>query len=69
MTAFKKVWAGMAALIITYFAVLLVLRSGILFGAEKKIDGIEEAGVSFEAFSIPADVRVVGIGEATHGRH
>ena len=67
MTTFKKVWAGMAALIIAYFTVLLVLRSGILFGAEKKIYGIEEAGVSYEAFSIPADVRVVGIGEATHG--
>ncbi len=67
MTAFKKVWAGMTALIIAYFAVLLVLRSGILFGSEKKIDGIEEAGVSFDEFSIPADVRVVGIGEATHG--
>ena len=67
MTTFKKVWAGMTALIIAYFAVLLVLRSGILFGAEKKIDGIEEAGVSFEELKIPADVRVVGIGEATHG--
>ncbi|MBR3734708.1 MAG: erythromycin esterase family protein, partial [Lachnospiraceae bacterium] len=67
MTTFKKVWAGMAALIIAFFAVLLVLRSGILFGAEKKIGGIEEAGVSFDEFKIPENVRVVGIGEATHG--
>ena len=67
MNTFKKIWAGMAAVVIAYFAVLIVLRSGILFGAEKKIAGIEDAGVSFEEFKIPADVRVVGIGEATHG--
>ena len=57
----------MAAFVIAYLAVLVILRSGILFSAEKKIAGIENAGTSFEEFTIPADVRVVGIGEATHG--
>ena len=47
-------------------AALLVLRTGIL-NTPKRIKGIEEIGVSFEDFKIPEGVKVVGIGEATHG--
>ena len=47
-------------------ATLLVLRTGIL-NTPKHIKGIEEIGISFENFKIPEGVKVVGIGEATHG--
>ncbi len=55
------------ALTILFVGTLLFLRLGKVFTAERKIEGIEEAGVSFEDFKIPTDVKVVGIGEASHG--
>ena len=37
------------------------------FSSDKRIEGIEDVAISFEDFEIPKDVKVVGIGEATHG--
>ncbi len=56
-----------AVAIAIFFGVLTFLKCGNTFSPEKKIEGIEEVGVSFENFSIPKDVRVVGIGEGSHG--
>ena len=55
------------ALIVIFFGVLLFLKFGNTFSPEKKIDGIEGLGTSFEDFDIPKDVRVIGIGEGSHG--
>ena len=57
---------SMAASVI-FIALLVGFKYTKAFSAEKKLDGIEEVAQSFDEFSIPADVRVVGIGEATHG--
>ena len=56
-----------AVAIVIFFGVLIFLSFGNAFSPEKKIDGIENVGVSFENFKIPTDVRVVGIGEGSHG--
>ena len=56
-----------AVAIAIFFGVLIFLSFGNAFSPEKKIDGIENVGVSFENFKIPTDVRVVGIGEGSHG--
>ena len=57
----------MIALVVFYMGTLLFLKNAKVFSAERKIEGIEDAAVSFQDFTIPKDVRVVGIGEATHG--
>ena len=57
----------MIALIVLFMGTLLLLRNATVFSAERKIEGIEEAAIGFEELNIPKDVRVVGIGEATHG--
>ena len=67
MKTFAKTWRIIVSLSLIYFAFLILARSGVIFSEKKKIAGIEAAGVSFADFRIPADVRVVGIGEATHG--
>ena len=63
MKAFRTIWilGGL------FFAILLSLRLGNFFSPEKKIPQIEEVAQSFEDFMIPTDVKVIGIGEATHG--
>lgn len=67
MKNYRKTWIITMALTIIYLAVLLVLRSSVVFTAEKRLEGIDKAGTSFAELEIPTDVRVVGIGEATHG--
>ena len=57
----------MIALIVVFMGTLLFLKYATVFSAERKIEGIGEAAISFEELTIPKDVRVVGIGEATHG--
>ena len=54
-------------ILVIYFVSLVVLKAGAVDSPEKRMDGIEEAGVSFAEFQVPEDVKVVGIGEATHG--
>lgn len=67
MKKYKKIRAGFIALIVIYFAVLLVLRSGLIGSPEKKLEEIENVGESFDELEIPEGIKVVGIGEATHG--
>ena len=42
-----------AVAIVIFFGVLIFLSFGNAFSPEKKIDGIENVGVSFENFKIP----------------
>ena len=55
------------AISVLFIGVLVCLRDTKAFSAEKRIDGIETVAQRFFDFTIPDDVRVVGIGEATHG--
>ncbi len=54
-------------MIAVFICSLVGVRTSKAFSSEVKMDGIEEIGQSFADFKIPADVRAVGIGEATHG--
>ena len=67
MNTFKKLFIGSIALIAVYFGLIIVFQSGLIGSSARKIDGIEEKGISFEELTIPEDIKVVGIGEATHG--
>ncbi len=67
MKTLRIKWIIGIIFIVLFFGVLIVLSFGGLFSPEKKINDIEKVGVNFEDFVIPADVKVVGIGEATHG--
>ena len=58
---------GVVALLAVFFGTLLFMKYATVFSAERRIDGIEDAALTFEELSIPKDVRVIGIGEATHG--
>lgn len=49
-----------------FMGTLIVLTTGVL-ETPKHIDGIEELGITFDELKIPEGVKVVGIGEATHG--
>lgn len=59
-------WIFLGILVI-YFASLIVIRAVAAGITESHIEGIEELGTSLDEFKIPTDVKVVGIGEATHG--
>ena len=61
----SKVYIFLGVFVLS-IAALLVFRTGVL-STPKHIKGIEEIGVSFDDFKIPEGVKVVGIGEATHG--
>ncbi|MCR4690722.1 MAG: erythromycin esterase family protein [Lachnospiraceae bacterium] len=67
MKQYKNITALIFTAVLLFVAALSILRFGNFFDPEKKISGIEEAGKSFSEFTIPKDVRVIGIGEATHG--
>ena len=57
----------MTALFLLFTGTLMIMKYAPAFSAERKIEGIERAAIRFEDLTIPKDVRVVGIGEATHG--
>ena len=67
MDQFRKIWAVIVAIPVIYLMVLILTGAGVLFPSEKKIPGIEEAGLSLSELRIPEDAKVIGIGEATHG--
>ena len=67
MKRFGKVWMLCELGILLYIGILLVLRSGIVASPARRIQGIENEGISFEELRIPEGTEVIGIGEATHG--
>ena len=67
MKDFRRKWTIGAVICVSFIAILGLLAFGGFFNPDKKIEGIEGKGISFEDFIIPSDVKVVGIGEATHG--
>lgn len=52
---------------VIFIALLSILKYTNAFSKVQKLDGIEDVAQNFDEFEIPKDVRVVGIGEATHG--
>lgn len=67
MKKYKMIFAGCAALVAVYLGLMLAFKCGLIGSPARKLDGIEEKGISFEELTIPEDIKVVGIGEATHG--
>ena len=67
MKKYRKILVVLITIVVLYLGALFILRSDVVFSAEKKIEGIEKVGINFSDFEIPKDVRVIGIGEATHG--
>ena len=67
MKSNRKVLIGAAIFVALYFSILMLIQYGKLLPSVKKIDGIEEQGKTFQELNIPEDVKVVGIGEASHG--
>lgn len=67
MKSNRKVLIGAAIFVALYFSILALIQYGKLLPSVKKIDGIEEQGKTFQELNIPEDVKVVGIGEASHG--
>lgn len=67
MKRYRYVFLISIAVSVIFIAMLAGLKCTKAFSAEKKLEGIEEVAQSFDEFEIPSDVRVVGIGEATHG--
>ncbi len=67
MKRYRIVFLASVIVAVVFIALLVGFKYTNAFSAEKKIEGIEDAAQSFSKLQIPKDVRVVGIGEATHG--
>ena len=67
MKKFRKLLIGTIIFAVLYIGILTCFLTGVIGSYKRKIDGIEKYGESFEELQIPADAKVVGIGEATHG--
>lgn len=67
MKPYAKTIRFLSVFLVIYILSLITIKAGAIDSPERRLPGIEEAACTFEAFSVPADVQVVGIGEATHG--
>ena len=67
MEKYRKVLIGATIFTVLYLGILLLIMNGVFLPVVKKINGIEEKGQTFEELTIPENVKVVGIGEASHG--
>ena len=67
MKLFRRIIIAIAALIAGYIGLMLLINAGAVMSSSRKIPEIEEVGTTLDDLVIPSDVRVVGIGEATHG--
>ncbi len=67
MKKYRIVFLASITVAVIFMALLVGFKYTNAFTAEKKLTGIEDVAQSFSKLQIPKDVRVVGIGEATHG--
>ncbi|MBQ6408314.1 MAG: erythromycin esterase family protein [Butyrivibrio sp.] len=67
MKKYRMVFLASVTIAVVFIALLVGFKYTNAFSAEKKLEGIENVAQSFDELQIPKDVRVVGIGEATHG--
>ena len=67
MKRYRIVFLASITVAVVFIALLVGFKYTNAFTAEKKLTGIEDVAQSFSGLQIPKDVRVVGIGEATHG--
>ena len=67
MKLFRTIIIAISVFIAGYIAVMLLINAGAVMSSSRKIPEIEEVGTTLDDMVIPSDVRVVGIGEATHG--
>jgi erythromycin esterase-like protein len=64
---YRIIFLASITVAVVFIALLVGFKYTNAFTAEKKLTGIEDVAQSFDELQIPKDVRVVGIGEATHG--
>ena len=67
MKRFKIIFISCVALVVLYLGLMLAFKFKLIASPARKLDGIEDKAITFEELTIPEDVKVVGIGEATHG--
>ncbi|WP_248406153.1 erythromycin esterase family protein [Butyrivibrio fibrisolvens] len=67
MRRYRFVFMISTMVVVVFIALLSFFKYTNAFNDVKKIDGIEDVAQTFDEFEIPEGVRVVGIGEATHG--
>ena len=67
MKRYRIIFLASITVAVFFIALLVGFKYTNAFTAEKKLTGIEDVAQSFDELQIPKDVRVVGIGEATHG--
>ena len=63
----KKILKVIAILIITVIILSVIGLNYKTVLASHKIKDVVAAGTTVEEFTIPSDVEIVGVGEATHG--
>ncbi len=64
---YKIIFLISAGVLALFIGSLVALGTTQAFSPEKDIDEIKDVAESFSEFTIPKNVKVVGIGEATHG--
>ena len=67
MKLFKRSLIAISALIAFYIVVMLLIKAGTILSTSRKITEVDEVATTLDQMVIPSDVRVIGIGEATHG--
>ena len=54
-------------MIVVFFTVMILVMKGVFFSSKRHVRGIENVAMTLDELEIPSDIRVIGIGEATHG--
>ncbi len=67
MKLFKRSLIAISALIAFYIVVMLLIKAGTILSTSRKLTEVDEVATTLDQMVIPSDVRVIGIGEATHG--
>ncbi|MBR5943408.1 MAG: erythromycin esterase family protein [Lachnospiraceae bacterium] len=67
MDGFKKKLIAIALMLLVFAGISTVAKFKIIDGTDDKIKGIDEIGTAVSEMEIPDYVKVLGVGEATHG--
>ena len=67
MDGFKKKLIAIALMLLVFAGISTVAKLKFIDGTDDKIKGIDEIGTAVSEMEIPDYVKVLGVGEATHG--
>jgi len=67
MKLFKRTLITISLLIAGYIGIMLLINAGTVLSSSRKLPEIEEVATTLDDMVIPEGIRVIGIGEATHG--